>query len=435
MKSDLATHIEATPLIDTHEHLNDEDAYVNNGPDVLADLFGMYIGDELIVAGAPYDNVVRLLDHNDPDIEARWAGVAAAWRHCRHTGYGEAVRFMARTVYGIETFTATAFEAAAQRNEEIRRPDQRLHLLRDVANLDHVQIDDFTWACRPDASGPAFFLFDLSWVAFANARFDVVALERETGVAIADLPSLRQAMETLFAKYGPLAVAVKSQHAYERTLAWEPRADADAEKGLQALLAGSTLSIADRLCLGDWCLARGVEHAVAYGLPIKIHTGMLAGHGTFFTQPDRTRAAHLAPLLAAYPQASFVLMHIAYPYSDELLALAKHFPGAYVDMCWSWSINPRHAAEFIRRALHGLPLNKLFLFGGDCQWPTEVVGFAAQARRWFEYALQGEISDGFLSETEAIGIATQLMQSNQRAVFDLSGTRSAIAAASDQGSE
>ena len=37
-------------------------------------------------------------------------------------------------------------------------------------------------------------------------------------------------------------------------------------------------------------------------------------------------------------------MHIAYPYSDELVALAKHYPNVYVDMCWAWSIDPYSAA-------------------------------------------------------------------------------------------
>lgn len=425
MKTDLAQHIETTPVIDTHEHLYTEEAYVNDGPDVLADLFGMYIGDELIVAGAPFDNVVRLLDSKDPDIAARWSGVEAAWQLCKYTGYGEAVRAMAKKVYGIEELTLDSIEGAAQRNREIREPGARLHLLRDVANLDLVQIDDFLWSCVPDLSGPDFFLYDLSWVGFAKGNLDIEGLEKETGITVVDLPTLRQAMGGLFSKYGPTAVAIKSQHAYERTLAWQPRDDADAEKALQSFLSGSTLSAADRLCLGDWCLARGIEQAVEYNLPIKIHTGYLAGHRIYYTDPDRTRAAHLAPLLAHYPAATFILMHIAYPYSDELIALAKHFPNAIIDMCWSWSINPRHAAEFVRRAIHGLPLNKLFVFGGDCYWPTEVVGFATQARRWLAYALQGEINEGFLTEAQAIQIATRLMQSNQRAVFDLERSRQA----------
>lgn len=426
MPTDLSHHINVTPLFDTHEHLHTEAAYVHNGPDVLADLFGIYSGDDLIVAGAPYDNVVRLLDSSDPDVEARWAGVEAAWQLCQFTGYGEAVRDMARLVYGMDAINLERIMGAAQRNLDIRQPGERLRLLRDVANLDHVQIDDFEWACLPDPSGIDFFLYDLSWVHFTNARFDAAALEQETGVTVVNLTSLRKAIQALFAKYGPVAIAVKTQHAYERTLAWEHRADANAERVLQTYLSGVTLTSEERLCLGDWCLACGVEMAIEYKLPIKIHTGYLAGHGTRFTQPDRTRAGHLAPLLARFPTATFVLMHIAYPYSDELIALAKHFPNAYIDMCWSWSINPRHATDFLRRALHALPLNKVFVFGGDCYWPTEVVGFAAQARRWVTHALQSEINDGYLSEPQAIEIATWLMQKSQRTVFDLDGTRAAL---------
>lgn len=429
MKTDLVQHIEATPLLDTHEHLYKEEEYVHNGPDVLADLFGMYIGDELIVAGATFDNVVRLLDSKNPDIEARWAGVEAAWQLCRHTGYGEAVRYMAKTVYYLDEITLETVIGAAKRNQKIRRPGERLRLLREVANLDHVQVDDFVWACLPDKSGPDFFLYDISWAGFTGARFDVEQLAGETGITVINLETLRKAISELFSRYGPLAIAVKSQHAYERTLAWAPRDDADAEKALQAYLSGESLSEADRLCLGDWCLAYGIEQAMEFKLPVKIHTGFLAGHRQYYTEPDRTRAAHLAPLLAHYPSATFILMHIAYPYSDELIALAKHFPCTYIDMCWSWSINPRHAAEFVRRAIHGLPANKLFSFGGDCQWPTEVVGFAAQARRWLAFALQSEINEEFLTEAEAIQLATRLMQENQRAVFELESTRSAIAAA------
>jgi len=426
MTTELSQHIQVTPLSDTHEHLFKEADYVQEGPDVLADLFGMYIGSELIVAGASPENVARLLDSSDPDIEARWAGVQTAWQLCQYTGYGQAVQHMARLIYGMDEIKLETIERAAERNREIRQPGERLRLLRDVANLDHVQVDDFVWACLPDYSGPEFFLYDLSWADFAGARFEVAALQTETGIAVVDLESLRTAITALFAKYGPVAIAVKSQHAYERTLAWEPREDVDAARALQHYLSGSTLTEAERLCLGDWCLARGVDLAMEYRLPVKIHTGYLAGQGQNLVQPDRTRASHLAPLLAHYPEAAFVLMHMAYPYSDELIALAKHFPNTYVDMCWAWSINPRHAAEFVRRALHAVPINKLFVFGGDCRWPTETVGFAAQARGWLGYALQGEVDEGFLTEAQAIQIATRVMQENQRAVFDLNGRRSTI---------
>ncbi len=428
--SDLALHIQATPLMDTHEHLNKEQQYVEEGPDVLQMLFDNYIGNELIVAGAPYEAVERLVLKPDPDLEARWDGVKDAWQHCQYTGYGQAVRYIAQHAFGMEEITLPAIEAAAPRAAALLQPGERLRLLKEVANLDHVQVDDFEWACLPDDSGPEFFLYDLSWEQFSNGRVEAAALHDTTGVEVQDLASLRQAMAGLFERYGPCAIAVKSQHAYERTLYWQAREPADAEHALQKELRGQELTPAERLCLGDWCLAQGVELSIRHELPFKIHTGYLAGHSPTRDAPlDRVRPSHLHDLLHQYPAARFVLMHISYPYENELAAVAKFFPNVYVDMCWSWSINPYAAADFVRRMIHSVPVNKLFAFGGDTFWPYAAVAYAHQARAWLTRALQAEIADGLLDEAAAIKLATRLMRGNQEAVFDLAGKRAAIRAA------
>src|SRR4029078_9743119 len=104
-----------------------------------------------------------LLVAPDPYLRARFAGVRTAWERCRHTGYGEAVRLIALRAYGMQEITIEAIDAAAPGAIALRRPGERLRILRDEANLDHVQIDDFHWQCLPDQSGPDFFLYDLSW--------------------------------------------------------------------------------------------------------------------------------------------------------------------------------------------------------------------------------------------------------------------------------
>jgi predicted TIM-barrel fold metal-dependent hydrolase len=252
-------------------------------------------------------------------------------------------------------------------------------------------------------------------------------LGRETGVEVLSLVTLRQALCGLFARYGGVAIAVKAAHAYSRTLAYTPRTDAETEPVLQKLLRGQPLSEAESLCLGDWCLARGVEGAIEYRLPFKIHTGFLAYANTM-THPDRLRAGHLCPLLASFPGAKFVLMHTAYPYSNELVAVAKQFTNVYVDMCWGWTIDFHAALDFVRRMLHAVPANKLFAFGGDTFWPSQTVAYAFQARDGLNRALQAEIDDGFLTECEAIQIAQRVMRDNQYAVFDICGRRETIRA-------
>lgn len=426
MQTDLALHIHSTPLVDTHEHLSSETQYVEQGPDVLQDLFNNYVQSDLIVAGASPEAVRRLVDSTDPDFRARFLGVREAWERCQHTGYGEAVTLVAQYAYGMEEITPESIAAAVLRNQQYRLPGERLRLLRDVANLDHVQIDDFRWTCLPDDSGLDFFLYDLSWYDFSRGDVNVNKIYDQVGVEVNDVSSLDDAMAAIFAKYGDCAIAVKSQHAYARTLRWEKRDRADVERALSKLLLDETLNERDQLCLGDWCLARGVDLAIQHNLPFKIHTGYYAGHGRM--PVDYIRSGHLWPLLTEYPDARFVLMHSAYPYSGEVAALAKHYRNTFVDMCWAWSIDPFSAATFVRRMIHAVPSNKLFAFGGDTFWPNAAVAFSVQARQGLTRALQAEVAAGMLTERQAIALATRYMRSNQEACFDLAGTRAAIQA-------
>ncbi len=411
--------------MDTHEHLRKESEYVQKGPDVLQDLFAHYIQSDLIVAGAPSDAVERLVDGSNPDLAGRFRGIQKAWEKCRFTGYGEAVRLIAKHTYGMDEITVKNIEGARDRNKQLRQPGERLRILKEVGNLDHMQIDDFCWACLPDKSGLDFFLYDLSWHTFCNGEVDLKAVEQEVQIEVQDIRTLGEAMNAIFAKHAGCAIAVKAQHAYDRTLRWEEREEADAERVLRKRVRGEAITEAEKLCLGDWCWARGVELAMEHNLPFKMHTGHYAGHGRM--QMERIRSGHLCDLLIKYPQARFVLMHISYPYSDELVAMAKHFPNVYVDLCWAWSIDPFSACDCVRRMIHAVPSNKLFAFGGDTFWPNLSVAFSIQSRQWLTRALQAEVNDGLLTEREAIFLATRLMRGNQEECFDLKGTRAAIA--------
>lgn len=425
--SELAHFIETAPLSDTHEHLQSETFSIQFPADVLCDLFGNYVTADLVVAGATPEDVERLTSPSNPDLSARFAPVQAAWECCQHTGYGEAVCFIAREIYGMEQITPEAIEAAQQsKAAEMRLPGKRLEMLRQ-AGIDHVQIDDFSWACVPDASGPDFFLYDLSWAGFCSGQVDPQALHEATSIEVRDLETLRAAMTALFARYAPCAIAVKAQHAYNRTLRWQERDEADVARVLTRLLAGEEIDQSARCVLGDWCWARGVELATEHNLPFKIHTGYYAGYGQM--PVDRIPSGHLCALLARYPKARFVLMHIAYPYNEELIALAKHYPNVWVDLCWAWSINPFAAADFVRRFVHAVPANKLLGFGGDSFAPCASVAYAWQGRQGLRRALEAEVAGGLLTEKEALKLAERFMQQNQRECFDLAGTRQSIRSA------
>ena len=234
MPTDLAQHIQETPLVDTHEHLEREREWVENGPDILQDLFGNYVSADLVTAGASPQGITRLMDGRDPDIVGRFGGIRKAWEAIQFTGYGEAVQLVAKHAYDIEELSGTTLELAQTKNRVLREPGERYRLLHDVANLDHTQTDDKIWECAPDDSGLDFFLYDLSWRSFCDGNINPEGIEAETGVVVTDLGSLKRGMEAIFAKHAPTAIAVKSQHAYTRTLDWIERFDAEASTALAA---------------------------------------------------------------------------------------------------------------------------------------------------------------------------------------------------------
>ncbi|MCC7204087.1 MAG: amidohydrolase family protein [Phycisphaeraceae bacterium] len=416
--TDLEYLIHHSPLCDTHEHLRTEKQYVEQGPDVAQGVFSHYIRDDLRTAGLSEEDLKRLDDASNPDLEARLAPVLRVWPHCRNTGYGEAVSYLALEFLGVEEITVRALIEAAPQWNALRAPGQRLRILREVAGLDHVQIDDFSAVRRPDPDDAGgFFRYDLSWCAMACGQIDPAALHKATDVEVRDLESLRRAMAEVFLRCGPHAVAVKTQHAYMRTLNWSRRTDEQAAAALGRVL-GHEADEQDRLCLGDWCLGRGVELATEHGLPIKIHTGHYAGNG-------RMRLSWIDPgglceLLIEYPRARFVLMHTAYPYGEKLVSMAKHFPNVWVDFCWAWSIDPAASSGLARRLIHAVPANKVFVFGGDTFWPTMAAAFGWQARRWFAVSLAGQVREGELTESAAMGVARRWMCENQQIFFSLS---------------
>lgn len=418
--TDLEHFIQTTSLVDTHEHLNDEASFLETGPDILQSIFDHYTLADLASAGATPAAIESFQDRSNPDVRARFGGIRQAWERSQFTGYGEGVCYVAKHLFGIEEISSEALEKAAPLALAMHEPGERLRLLKEVARLEHVQIDDFTFSTHYP-NEPEFFLYDLNWLNEACGDLNIKKYFAEVGVEVRDLATLREAFEAMFAKHAPAAIALKTQHAYDRTLHWSHRENADAEGVLLNLLKGETLSVADKLCLGDWCLARGVELATHYQLPIKIHTGYAAGNNRM--RLDEMRAVHLSPLVQHYPQSRFALMHASYPYMGEILAMAKHYTNVYLDMCWVWSINPYSSETFLRQFIHSVPSNKLFLFGGDSFWPHSSVAYAWQARRGLSRALHGEIKEGVMSEKQAIGLASRFMRENQYECFNFDDVR------------
>jgi predicted TIM-barrel fold metal-dependent hydrolase len=102
-----------------------------------------------------------------------------------------------------------------------------------------------------------------------------------------------------------------------------------------------------------------------------------------------------------------------------MLSIAKHYPNAYMDMCWSWIINPLAAKDFLKKYLVTAPANKIFTFGGD-YIPVELVpGHAAIARQGIAQALSELVDESWMTLKEAMSLTDVIMHQNARTLYRL----------------
>src|SRR5262249_4357744 len=153
--------------------------------------------------------------------------------------------------FGIDEISAETLAQAAAELAQLQAQG-RLGLLRDTARLDHVQIDNFRYACTADPEDAGFFLTDISVWDLCSGLPGVGSLARvedAAGAEVRTIDGLRDAIHAIFDKHATRAIAVKSQHAYNRRLSWAHRDDAAAAKALEHVRA-QRASEEERECLG-----------------------------------------------------------------------------------------------------------------------------------------------------------------------------------------
>ncbi len=419
--------VDRTPLIDTHEHLlaePDRIAHVDGGDGRTGSDFGIlmshYTDSDLQVSGLSADDYRKLTTHGLTPRE-KWNLVAGAYERCRHTGYQICVRETVRALFGEDDIRESNCEKISRRLREGVKPGFYRHILRDVANIEHAQVNCLqNPILRQSEPATDLLSFDLTTVNLAT-NVQISALRQAAGGAeVATLQQAHAAIDRAFSTLGPRAIAVKDQCAYWRPLDFVDVSDAEAAP-IFARFARDERSVrsAERKALQDNLFRRCLRRATEQKLPIKLHTGYYAGMGGMDLSVVRNNMAEAARLAREFPGTTFVLMHMAYPYQHELTALCKHYRNIYADMCWAWIIDPASATRFLKEFLMAAPACKLLTFGGDFMPVELVVGHARVARKGIALALTQLVQEGWLAESDVPALVERIMRGNAREIFDL----------------
>ncbi|CAG8596907.1 9832_t:CDS:10 [Dentiscutata erythropus] len=156
----------------------------------------------------------------------------------------------------------------------------------------------------------------------------------------------------------------------------------------------------------DHILNLAIDIAVQHDIPIQFHTGTLQ--------------KYCIPLIEKYPNAKFVLLHAAYPYTRQAGYLASIYSNVYVDIGLVFPlISTSGQQAILRELLEICPSNKI-LFSTDGRYHPESFYVAAiQGREALNKVLLESVENGEFSYEETIKVAKQIMFENSNILYKL----------------
>ena len=415
--------VNQTFFIDTHEHLIEEKERFKGtqGRHVRSDdwslLLSHYLNSDLLSAGMTFDAHEKFFAPGVDPID-KFKLIEPWWPAVKDTGYGQAVRISCQQLYDVEDITPDTIKKIQTGYENLRKPGFYDLILSVLANIESCQVNSLEDSPFMQSDMPTLLMQDLSIIGM-HAGPNIKQYANPTGINVGSLNDWHRVIDWWFNKYAKYAVAVKSQNAYSRDIDYEKIPPEKVEAIFKNKIANKPVSSQEQKMLEDHLFWYAVNKATKNNLPVKLHTGYYAGQNSMPLHRLIDNPGSATDLCRRSPQTRFVFMHICYPYYEELISVAKQWTNAYIDMCWSWIINPIAAKDFLKKYLVTAPANKVLAFGGDYIPVETVLGHAVIARNGIAQALTELVEEGWMTLDSAMEKADMIMHANARKIFDL----------------
>ncbi|KAH0604601.1 uncharacterized protein H6S33_006269 [Morchella sextelata] len=153
--------------------------------------------------------------------------------------------------------------------------------------------------------------------------------------------------------------------------------------------------------------------------PLQFHTGL----GDNDINLLKANPAHLQAFIKAYPEVPMVLLHSAYPYTQEAGYLASVYKNVYLDFGEVFPMISQDGQKTVIKQLFELaPTNKL-LWSTDGHWFPETFALAnSQMREVLSEVLVKRVIKGQITLEQAADITTKLLFDNSNTLYKLNLT-------------
>jgi predicted TIM-barrel fold metal-dependent hydrolase len=425
--SEIRKHIDKIRVIDTHEHLPTEKMRISEEVDVLATFYQYYASADLISAGMPEDEFLKIWD-TSKSLDDRWEIFEPWWEKMKNTTYARVLEIAARDLYGVDGITKNTYKILSKRIKEKNREGLYKWVLKEMSRIDISILDMGIYDVDNNLFAPVLQFND---ILRASDRSAIEDIGRSINNKIHTMNDICNVVLTRYDQLQNNVVAVKLPTAYERPLFFEKTAFSEAEDAFNKIFkmklfkrqeippkgdkrVPANVGAEELLPFQDYLVHLIVKEAERRNLPIQIHTGLQEGNENIITHSKPT---HLINLFMEYRDAKFDIFHGGWPYSSELGALAKNFPNVYIDMCWMHIISNTRAQSALSEWLDEVPANKIMGFGGDYAFVEGVYGHIVIAKENISKVLASKVDNGAYSLDEAKKYARWLLRDNPIRLF------------------
>jgi len=427
----IKTAIDNIEIVDNHEHYRPEKEKLKNGPPDFFNLVtigGGYVGSDIANIGNMFTHDDKYLNES-LSVEERWQSFEPVYNRLKNTGYMRAVRLGIKKVHGIELTDAESVKKINESMKKVYQPGVYERVLQGLGKIDCLITYDKFDKGYDKSEYPGFFRAVRSFdgLVVFTSQDDIEWMERGYGVQVHSLDDL----EKIYRKFVDESIAsgvvgFKWTGAYLRSLDFSEYSREKAEVLLKKLLrlteakfswaGGKAFSIEDGKPLSNYCMHLMLKIIEEKGMPLSIHTGLQTWGKNDIRNSDPQL---LIPLFKEYKEINFDIFHSGWPYVMEFVELGKSWPNVYLNQCWTHIITPEGARRQLSEMLECVPVNKIFVFGGDSHYVEYTIGHLEIAKENCAIVLAEKVLDGKFSEQEAIEYTRKILRTNSIEFFKL----------------
>jgi predicted TIM-barrel fold metal-dependent hydrolase len=402
----LLEELRRMPVIDSHEHLDTEQALVSRPADVLTRIYSHYVTTSLHAAGLTRSRD-WLADTSVP-LDERWAAARPYIEAIRDTGYARAAQITARDLFGIEEISDATYRELSARVQANNTAGLFERVLRQRCGIETV-LNQGPWQGGMAREVSRDFT-DMQWCE--ASRLGAIYGEHcgKWNLRPGDPDEWLDRWLVDIKGRGCPGIKIQS---------WatsEPPSPDEARKLLGALCAGR-LDQAGLRGLREYLLHGALKRCAKLRLVVAVHTGIVWECWQDFTQ---THPNLMIPLLRRYRDTTFDLYHGGMPWVREMAVIGNQYPNTVLNMVWCHQISPYMTEQMISEWLDLVPVNKIIGFGGDCSdGPEKAYGALRLAQENISRALSVRVERGQMSESRALDICRLWMYANPKRIYSL----------------